>query len=589
MTTEQFTTEEIAQETTGSAKVLGRFLREVPLLRRLFIPNIVFATVATGGYSFFLWLSGTYAECAGATICPATAFLERYGIRPTLPTLCALAFVIFIVRLVQWVVFESGGQLASQQLFSRMVHGVGHVRTTFFDEYPSGKIINRLAKDADHLRVSAPIRIGDAVSALVELLVVAGIIGYANPVAALAVFPALGTFFMIQRSVAPMLQRVMTLRSIRFGEVLHRESDIIEGVRSFDLYGGLPALFARLSQSVYKYMQMHFLRGQIEAWGRFWSEIAVSIYGALTLAAVYISIHYGQISTVFGVVILTAVFRLSGTFAWLTWSLGLLFETAGHARRVFEYVDLQPEEREEGILPPPLRTSDEPDTGALALQNYSMSYRKNTPLILRDLSLTIPQRQKVGLVGRTGAGKTSLVQSLFRMVYIQGGDIRVGNRSIFHMPIAEARALFAIVPQDPYLFEGTIRSNLDRYSEFTDAELFDALSLVQLPFDLSTHLLEGGANLSLGQRQLLCLARVILTKRPFVVMDEPTSGVDTITDAIMQGVLRTALADRTIITIAHRLETLTRMDRIIELADGAIVRDGPPGEILPVLTEAELA
>jgi ABC-type multidrug transport system fused ATPase/permease subunit len=102
-------------------------------------------------------------------------------------------------------------------------------------------------------------------------------------------------------------------------------------------------------------------------------------------------------------------------------------------------------------------------------------------------------------------------------------------------------------------------------------------------------LLEGGSNLSLGQRQLLCLARVILTKRPFVIMDEPTSGVDTITDAIMQSVLRTALRDRTIITIAHRLETLARMDRIVELEDGTVLRDGTPDAIIPRLSAEELA
>ena len=155
--------------------------------------------------------------------------------------------------------------------------------------------------------------------------------------------------------------------------------------------------------------------------------------------------------------------------------------------------------------------------------------------------------------------------------------------------MAEARSLFAVVPQDPYLFEGTIRSNLDRLGEFADEALEGALRSVQLAVPLSMQLLEGGSNLSLGQRQLLCLARVILTKRPFVIMDEPTSGVDTRTDAIMQSVLRTALRDRTIITIAHRLETLARMDRIVELEDGTVLRDGTPDAIIPRLSAEELA
>jgi ABC-type multidrug transport system fused ATPase/permease subunit len=157
------------------------------------------------------------------------------------------------------------------------------------------------------------------------------------------------------------------------------------------------------------------------------------------------------------------------------------------------------------------------------------------------------------------------------------------------MPIEQARSLFAVVPQDPYLFEGTVRSNVDRMGQFADEQVSAALNAVQLPLDLSANLLEGGSNLSLGQRQLVCLARVVLSKRPFVIMDEPTSGVDAITDAIIQGVLRDALRDRTIITIAHRLETLARMDRIIELEHGVIVRDGTPREIMRVITPEELA
>jgi ABC-type multidrug transport system fused ATPase/permease subunit len=387
-----------------------------------------------------------------------------------------------------------------------------------------------------------------------------------------------------------MLEHIMVLRSARFGEVLHRESDIIEGVRTFVLYGQLPALMQRLTSAVYGFMQMHFLRGQIEAWGRLICDLGVAVYSFAILCAVTVGIHYGTLSAVVGVLIITASARLGTIFNWLTWSTGQLFETAGHARRVFEYVDLPAEETEECATPQTATTaSTAPADGDLSFVHYSMSYRAHTPLILKSLSMTIKNRSKVGLIGRTGAGKSSMVQSLFRMVHVHGGDIRVGSCSLLGMPINQARSLFAVVPQDPYLFEGTVRSNIDRLGEYSDTVLKNALSETQLALDLEMPLLEGGSNLSLGQRQLLCLARVIVTKRPFVIMDEPTSAVDTITDAIMQSVLRTALSDRTIITIAHRLETLARMDRIIELQHGVIVRDGPPAAIIPLITAAELS
>lgn len=589
MTAETFTTEEVSQDTTGTISVLRRYFREVPFQRMLLIPNLVWAALAAGGDQFFVWLCGKLAECTSGHECSGGDVLSQFGISLSLQTLALVALVVFLLRLIQWPVFEAGGQIFSMGLFTRMVGGVGRVRTTFFDEYPSGKVINRLIKDADQLRLYAPIRIGDASSALVELVILAIVISFASPLAAIVAIPAFASFMLIQRNIAPMLQKIMMLRSIRFGEVLHRESDIIDGVRCFELYGDLHSLLTRFSQAVYRYMQMHFLRGQIEAWGRFWCDVTVAVYGCITLTAVYVGIHYGGLSAIFGVMIVTAALRLGGLFGWLTWSLGSLFETAGHARRVFEYVDLPSEETEEGLIPNQAESRSQESNGDLCFLNYTMSYRSSTPTILSNFSVKIEKNSKVGLVGRTGAGKTSFVQALFRMVYVRGGDIQLGGRSLLSLPVEEARACFSIVPQDPYLFEGTVRSNLDRYNEHDDEALLEALISVQLSLDLSMELHEGGTNLSLGQRQLLCLARVIISKRPFVIMDEPTSGVDTITDAVMQSVLRAALADKTGITIAHRLETLARMDRVIELSDGKILRDGKPSEILPFLAHDELA
>jgi ABC-type multidrug transport system fused ATPase/permease subunit len=587
--TEQFTSIEGSRGTAGSFKLLLRYIQGVPFLRWAFLPTVFCGGLSAIGSQVFLWLCGKLAECSSANNCAPQALVGGLTVTPSILILVVLALLLIVIRILQWVIFESGGQLASQKFFEKMVRSVGGVRTTFFDEYPSGKVINRFVKDADALRVYGPIRIGDTIGSVVELMSVAIVISFASPIAALIALPTFLFFVYVQRNIAPMLQHVMVLRSARFGEVLHRESDVIEGVRAFALYEQLPALAERLTGAVFRFMQMHFLRGTVEAWGRLLSDLGVAVYGSIVLAAVYFGIHQGTLSVVLGVVIITAAFRLGTIFGWLTWSMGLLFETAGNARRVFEYIDLPAEESEEGAKPHAVRAPSDIQSGDIAFLSYSMSYRPHTPVILKELSVTIRNGSKVGLVGRTGAGKSSFVQSLFRMVHVHGGDIRFGEASLLQMPIDQARALVAVVPQDPYLFEGTIRSNIDRLSECSNEVLQEALRKVQLSVDLDKAVLEGGSNLSLGERQLLCLARVIISKRPIVVMDEPTSGVDTITDAIIQSVLRTALHDRTIITIAHRLETLARMDRIIELHDGAIIRDGKPADILPRLTPEELA
>jgi ABC-type multidrug transport system fused ATPase/permease subunit len=587
MATDQFTTEETAKDLRGNFPLMLRYLREVPIVAFLIVPNLLLATVAAGAYQLFVWASGTLAECEGRAVCTAVLPVTGWEIDLTTVRLGLLTGVIFCVRAFQWTMFETGGQMAALPLFRRMIGGLGRVRTTFFDEYPSGKIINRVVRDFEQLKMYAPIRIGDASIALVELTFATIVIGLVSPVAALVAIPAFFVFLYIQSNVAPMLQRTMMLRSVRFGEVLHRETDVIEGARSYLLYGYAPQLLNRFKDSVFRYMQMHFLRGQIEAWGRFWCDVSVALYSFLTLIAVAVGLQSGTVTPVLGAVVVTAVFRLGGLFGWLTWSLGFLFETAGHARRVFDYVDLPREESEEGVAVPAVQTLT--GEGDLHFVNYSMSYRPNSPLILDDLTLTVARGSKVGVVGRTGAGKTSLLQALFRMVHVRQGDIRVGTESIYSVSARDARRFFAVVPQDPYLFEGTVRSNLDRYGESDDGSLRKALALTNLTVDLDDSIREGGSNLSLGQRQLLCLARVILSKAPFVVMDEPTSGVDTITDAVIQAVLRTVLADRTVLTIAHRLETLSRVDRVIELRNGKIVRDGPAEVVVKSLTSQDLA
>ena len=217
-----------------------------------------------------------------------------------------------------------------------------------------------------------------------------------------------------------------------------------------------------------------------------------------------------------------------------------------------------------------------PETGEIEFVNYTMSYRPDTPVILRSLNLRIPLGSKTALVGRTGSGKTSLIQALLRMVYVREGDIRIGGHSVFDMDVQDLRRCFGVVPQSPYLFAGTIRSNLDRLGTLDAETLQSAIQSVGLKFTLDHEVSEGGQNLSVGERQLVCLARVIAADRKIILMDEPTSGLDPETDARISMVLATTLRDKTVLTIAHRKESLGRYDRVIAMRAGELV----PGENL---------
>lgn len=494
-----FTTQETAGEMKGDFALLRRYLREVPFIRYMLVPNIFIGLLGAIVPQLVTWGCGVLLE-DGTDVAPAE--FAGFTFYLTIGSLAALVTSAFLIRSIQWILFESGGQVFAKNIIRNTVKSLGATRTTFFDEYPSGKIINRIVKDADSLLTMLPVRLGDSSSALAELVVITALVALASPIAATIAIPAFLLFIYIQRHIAPSLQKLIILRSARFGEVLHRESDLIEGVRYYALYGQLPALLRRLGDTAQGFMQMHFLRGRIEAWGQCIAELGLAFYSSIILLSVYLGIHAGTLSPVVGAVIITASFKLSGVFKWLAWSLGLLFESLGHARRVFEYIDLPPEEETDGVKRFKLAERDyfrtdiaQPDQlGDLEFKNYSMSYREHTPVILDNLNLTIQRGSKVGVVGRTGSGKTSLVQALFRMVYVRGGDITIGDRSILQMPINEARGLFAVVPQEPYLFEGSLRSNIDRLHVYSDQQLLRALKITGLSLDLDMPIQEGGSN-----------------------------------------------------------------------------------------------
>jgi ABC-type multidrug transport system fused ATPase/permease subunit len=219
-----------------------------------------------------------------------------------------------------------------------------------------------------------------------------------------------------------------------------------------------------------------------------------------------------------------------------------------------------------------------------------MSYRKDTPLILDDLTLTIPAGIKVGIVGRTGAGKSSLMQALFRMVHHRHGDIAIGGESILGVDIHKVRHYFGVVPQDPYLFSGTIRFNLvGAMTDIPDDRLHAVMKTVGLDVNLDANVLEGGKDYSVGERQILCIARLILLDKSCILMDEPTSSLDRKTDEMIQNLIDNTLANRTVITIAHRLESLEHYDLIVEMGAGRVLRQGPPAEMIPALQSRYVA
>ena len=280
------------------------------------------------------------------------------------------------------------------------------------------------------------------------------------------------------------------------------------------------------------------------------------------------------------------------------------------AERIVEYSNLQTESLE-GADPP----AAWPSEGRLEVNDLVVAYASDLPPVLKGLSFRVERNERIGVVGRTGAGKSSLTLALFRFLEARQGSIHIDGLDISKIKLHALRSRLAIIPQDPVLFSGTVRSNLDAFDDHTDSELRDALERVHLvtpsafttppnepsgtgtststqastqnkninPFNsLSSTITEGGLNLSQGQRQLLCLARAIVSRPKIMVLDEATSAVDMATDTLIQRSIREEFGDSTLVVIAHRLSTIADFDKILVLDDGRVSEYGSPRALMDI-------
>ncbi|EAW12808.1 ABC transporter C family protein [Aspergillus clavatus NRRL 1] len=279
--------------------------------------------------------------------------------------------------------------------------------------------------------------------------------------------------------------------------------------------------------------------------------------------------------------------------------------------RVLEYSDITTE-RYEGLDAP----AGWPSKGRLEVTNLSLSYAPDQPLVLRQVSFQIKPGEKIGIVGRTGAGKSSLALALFRFLEAQEGRILIDGVNISQINLRDLRRRIGIIPQDPTLFAGTIRSNLDPFNEHDDCELLIALGRVQWVMqdgdilsavghvrtgkeldsqtdeallhektalsELNASVAEGGSNFSQGQRQLLCLARAILAAPKILVLDEATSAVDVATDEVIQKSIRSDFGQgsSTMLVIAHRISTIADFDRVLVLDAGRVIEFASPWDLM---------
>ncbi|ONI22164.1 hypothetical protein PRUPE_2G111400 [Prunus persica] len=228
-----------------------------------------------------------------------------------------------------------------------------------------------------------------------------------------------------------------------------------------------------------------------------------------------------------------------------------------------------------------------PEVGTICFKNLQIRYAEHLPSVLKNISCTFPGQKKVGVVGRTGSGKSTLIQAIFRVVEPREGSIIIDDVDISKIGLHDLRSRLSIIPQDPTMFEGTVRGNLDPLEQYSDSDVWEALNKCQLgdlvrakEQKLDASVVENGENWSVGQRQLVCLGRALLKKSKILVLDEATASVDSATDGVIQKVISREFKDRTVVTIAHRIHTVIDSDLVLVLSDGRVAEYDTPAKLL---------
>lgn len=357
------------------------------------------------------------------------------------------------------------------------------------------------------------------------------------------------------------LTGLSTIRAFGAEEILIKEFDNLQDLNSSAFY-----LFISTSR----------------AFG-FWLDIFCVIYIAIvTLSFFVMDTDGGNVGLA-----ITQAMGMTGMVQWGMRQSAELENTMTAVERVVEYETVDPESALEST-PDKKPPGEWPSEGVVKFDKISLRYfpDTNSELVLKELDFEILKCEKVGIVGRTGAGKSSLINALFRLSY-NDGSIYIDQRDTKSIGLHDLRKKISIIPQEPVLFSGTMRYNLDPFEEYSDDKLWNALEevklkdvILELPHGLESRITEGGGNFSVGQRQLVCLARAILRENRILVMDEATANVDPQTDALIQATIRDKFANCTILTIAHRLHTVMDCDKVLVMDAGRVVEYESPYNLL---------
>ncbi|PCH35119.1 multidrug resistance-associated ABC transporter [Wolfiporia cocos MD-104 SS10] len=505
----------------------------------------------------------------------------------------AITMAGVVLSTLRWFVLYRGGIHASTVLYQRLLEGVLFANIRFHDTVSRGRLLNRFGKDFEGVDSNLPDNFGRsmvyALSATTTFITITYVGGLPFLLAAV-IFGAL--YYSVGRVYGQTSRDMRRLDSVTRSPLYSIYGETIAGVTVLRAFGASTKFMRDMLRCVDTNTNPYYWMWGVNRWlsARF-NLLSSAVIGVTAFVAILtpgITASLAGFALAFASTIMNDLLFLVRRFVGLEQSMVAV-------ERIKEFSEL-PREPPEFIEPRP--PASWPEKGQIECENLVIRYAPDLPNVLHNLSFTIHPGEKVGVLGRTGSGKSTLALSFFRFVEPTEGRILIDGLDISQMGLTDLRGKLTIIPQDPTILSGTLRSTLDVFNEYEDAEIYEALRRVHLipsadePAEdsetvnanvfrnLDSSVSEGGENFSTGEKQLLCMARAILKRSKVLLMDEATASVDYATDELIGKTIRQEFAESTILTIAHRLRTVIDYDRVMLLDQGRIAEFDKPAALL---------